>query len=86
MSDYDFWAGCHVEGGCNALHRRDLAIERKDAAIAELVGALTDERDAWEDLKSNSVSIDGWLRRFAAQRIGAINKAIAKHDTTKAPT
>ena len=56
------------------------ALKEKDAAIAELVEALTDERDAWDDLKSNSISIDGWLRRFAEQRIAAINKAIAKYD------
>lgn len=52
--------------------------ERAEMAIAELVQQLKDERDAWEDLRSNSVSIDGWLRRFAARRIGAINKVIDK--------
>lgn len=42
MSDPDktFWEGCHVVGGCNALHRENDKLCKAEAAIAELLAAL----------------------------------------------
>lgn len=58
-------------------------VERNREAIAELVEALTDERDAWTDIAINAPV---WLEKFAEQRIDAINRVTDKYDTKKEST